>query len=55
MTTDCCPACRVARELTEHLVAHVIPWGNRRAAFNFARVLARQACPEYVPTTEERP
>jgi hypothetical protein len=45
--TDHCPACAVARELTEHRNQTAARWGQRRAAFNFAAIIARQACPDY--------
>lgn len=46
---DHCPACRVHRELTEHRDATASAWSPRRAALNFARVLAARACPAYLP------
>lgn len=53
--SDHCPACRVARELTEHRDACAVEWSHRRAALNFALILAKRACPDYRParTTEE--
>lgn len=49
--SDHCPACRVARELTEHVTESGTPH-PKRGAFNFARILAERACPEYQPTEE---
>lgn len=45
--TDHCPACRVARELTEHRDNYAAGWSDRRAMLNFAAIIARRACPEY--------
>lgn len=53
--SDHCPACRVARELREHIDQSDATWSIRRGALNFARILAERACPEYDPTTEECP
>lgn len=53
MVTDHCPACRVDRELGEHLDRHEIAWSPRRAAYNFARIIARRACPDYEPARTE--
>ena len=52
--SDHCPACRVHRELTEHLATITPGWTAKRAALNFAAILARRACPNYEPavTTE---
>lgn len=50
--SDHCPACQVARELTEHRDACAEQWSTRRGVLNFARVIAVRACPEYAPTTE---
>lgn len=50
--TDHCPACRIARELTEHRDATAADWSQRRGTLNFARVIAMRACPAYVATTE---
>ena len=50
---DHCPACRIARELTEHRDTSAAEWGLRRGVLNFARVLAVRACPEYRPTMTE--
>ena len=47
--SDHCPACQIARELTEHRDAYYPPWSKVRAAYNFARIVAMRACPEYVP------
>lgn len=44
---DHCPACRVARELTEHRDASANEWSIRRATLNFARIVATQACPDW--------
>jgi hypothetical protein len=44
-----CPACRITDELTRHRDQATPTWGEKRAAFNFALVIARRACPEYVP------
>lgn len=50
--SDHCPACRVARELREH-IDHTSVAFPRRGAFNFARILAERACPDYKPTMED--
>jgi hypothetical protein len=47
--TDHCPACRIARELTEHRDATAAEWSVRRATLSFARVLAVRACAEWAP------
>lgn len=47
--TDHCPACRIARELTEHRDKTAAGWSHRRGTLNFARVIAARACPEYEP------
>lgn len=51
-TIDHCPACEIARELTKHRDATATDWSFRRGTLNFAIVVARRACPEYVPTAE---
>lgn len=50
--TDHCPACRVARELREHVDKTAPEWSVRRGALNFARVIAMRACSDYKPATE---
>lgn len=47
--TDHCPACRVARELTEHRDKTAVEWTQRRAVLNFARTVSERACPDYHP------
>lgn len=47
-----CPACRVAAELLAHRDSTAPDWGVRRATLNFAAVVARRACPAYVPSTD---
>lgn len=49
MTADHCPACRTARELTEHRDATAAEWSIRRVTLNFASLVARQACPDFEP------
>lgn len=44
-----CPACQVATELEEHRDAAADGWSVRRATLNFTLVIARRACPAYVP------
>ena len=43
--SDHCPACRIARELTEHRDTTAGDWTMRRGTLNFAIVIARRACP----------
>lgn len=43
-----CPACAITAELTHHRDQATPTWGEKRAAFNFALVVARRACPAYV-------
>jgi hypothetical protein len=49
--TDHCPACSVARQLTEHRNTTAPDWTERRATLNYARIIATRTCPEYTPTT----
>ena len=53
--TDHCPACQIVRELTDHrdATATATEWSARRAALNFALVIAARACPQYVPVMNE--
>jgi hypothetical protein len=51
--SDHCPACRVARELTEHRDAAAADWSVRRATLNFARIIAERACPDWKPASED--
>lgn len=53
--TDHCPACRVRRELTEHRDQTAAEWSQRRAALNFARIVAGRACPDYAPHPHPEP
>ena len=50
--SDHCPACRVARELREHVDQTAAEWSIRRGALKFARILAERACPDYEPAME---
>lgn len=52
--SDHCPACTVAREIREHIAATDVQH-PRRSAFNFARIIAERACPEYLPAVTEEP
>ena len=51
--TDHCPACAIARELSAHRDMAATDWTPRRAVLNFAVIIARRACPAYVPATTE--
>lgn len=51
--TDHCPACRITRELREHIDSTAPEWSVRRGALNFARILAERACPDYHPTPSQ--
>jgi hypothetical protein len=53
MTTDHCPACSVARQLTEHRNTYTPNWTERRATLNYARIIATRTCPNYKPATTE--
>lgn len=46
MARDHCPACRIARELTEHRDASATDWSVRRATLNFSIIVARRSCPD---------
>lgn len=50
-----CPACAIVAELTKHRDQTAPEWDVRRGVLNFARIIAKQACPAYVPPvrTEE--
>jgi hypothetical protein len=50
---DHCPACSVARQLTEHRNTTAPDWTERRATLNYARIIATRTCPNYTPTTTE--
>jgi hypothetical protein len=58
MSDDHCPACTIAADLTKHRDATATDWSFRRGTLNFAIVVARRACPAYVPieatVTEEK-
>jgi hypothetical protein len=53
--TDHCPACAVRRELTTHRDQCEPAWSPRRAAFNFAVIVAARACPDDEPTRPDHP
>jgi hypothetical protein len=46
-----CLACQIADELAAHRDSTATDWSVRRAALNFAVIIARTTCPDYVPAS----